>query len=134
MSQSVNLISKKAIKPLTIKSYKNAYYAFLLDNIGPFPEEITQQLPPKVFDSIWQSFYHYLSLVSETAHPGGGKRFIEYVENNTNNQLLTNLSKITDCLVFDNLTNCQDKVSLNFWLNISAYCRSWSSAWLFKYA
>lgn len=120
MSQSANLISKKIIKHLTVKSDKKAYYAFLLDNIGPFPEEVTQQLPPKVFDTIWQSFYHYLSLVSETAHPGGGKRFIEYVEDNTNNKSLTNLSKITDYLVFDNLANCQDKASLNFWLNISA--------------
>ncbi|WP_133130246.1 hypothetical protein [Legionella yabuuchiae] len=120
MNQSVNLISKKVIKHLTNKLDKRAYYAFLLDNIGPFPEEISQQLPPKVFDTIWQSFYHYLSLVSETAYPGGGKKFIEYVEDNTNNQSLSNLSHITDCLVFDTLANCQNKISLDFWLNISS--------------
>ena len=120
MSQLASLKSKKFIEHPSVKPVKNAYYAFLLDNIGPFPEEVTQQLPPKVFDTIWQSFYHYLSLVSETAHPGGGKKFIEYVEDNANNQSLSNLSKITDCLVFDNLLSCQDKVSLNFWLNISA--------------
>lgn len=120
MSQSTCLRSIQIIECSTDKSVKNAYYAFLLDNIGPFPEEITQELPPKVFDTIWQSFYHYLSLVSETAHPGGGKKFIEYVENNSNNRSLTKLSKITDCLVFDNLTSSRDKVSLDFWLNISA--------------
>ena len=120
MNQSSGLSSKKIVEYSNVKSIKNAYYAFLLDNIGPFPGEITQQLPPKVFDAIWQSFYHYLFLVSETAHPGGGKKFIEYVEDNSNNRTIFNLSKITDCLVFDNLTSCQDKASLHFWLNISA--------------
>ncbi|MBA4259967.1 MAG: hypothetical protein C0446_12445 [Chitinophaga sp.] len=120
MSQSASIVSKKIIKQAPIELDKNTYYAFLLDNIGPFPKEVTQQLPSKIFDTIWKSFYHYLFLVSETAHPGGGKKFIEYVEDNTRNQSLANLSIITDCLVFDNLANCPDKVSLTFWLNISS--------------
>ncbi len=120
MSKSASLNSKKDNEYSTVKPVKNDYYAFLLDNIGPFPEEVTQQLPPKVFDTIWKSYYHYLSLVSETANSGGSKRFIDYVEDNVNNKSLTNLSKITDCLVFDNLANFQDKISLGFWLNISA--------------
>lgn len=46
---------------------KRNYYAHLLDNIGPLPKEVTQVLPDEIFDAIWQEFYHYLTLVSETA-------------------------------------------------------------------
>src|SRR5688572_25890739 len=81
------------------------YYAFILDNIGPFPKEITQQLPTNVFNAIWKSFYHYLSLVAETANPGGGRAFIEYIECCSFNFSLPNLSEITDCLVLENLSN-----------------------------
>lgn len=121
MNLPTDVSSKKVIVHQKTKLVKNAYYAFLLDNIGPFPEEITEQLPPKVFDAIWQSFYHYLSLVSETAHPGGGKKFIGYIEENANCSSISSLSKVTDCLVYDNLASFKDKTSLNFWLNISAF-------------
>jgi len=61
MSQSTCLRSIQIIECTTLKSVKNAYYAFLLDNIGPFPEEITQQLPPKVFDTISHIPHHEMS-------------------------------------------------------------------------
>lgn len=102
------------------RATKRAYYAFLLDNIGPFPEEVTRQLPIKIFDSIWEEFYHYLALVAETARTGGGHSFIQQVEFNSGIQELPNLSDITDCLVFGEFSTYSDKRGIEFWLNISA--------------
>lgn len=119
----MSLAIKKTINSKDIiksRSIKRTYYAFLLDNIGPFPEEVTQQLPTKIFDAIWSEFYHYLTLVAETARPGGGKCFIQFIEFYSANHTLPNLSEITDCLVFEKLSNYPDKKGLDFWLNISA--------------
>jgi hypothetical protein len=108
--------NKKIMEPLS----KRSYYAFLLDNIGPFPEEITKQLPTKVFDAIWAEFYHYLTLVAETALPGGSKNFIQYIESNSENHTLPNLSEITNYLALEKLCNYPDEKALHYWLNVSA--------------
>lgn len=119
---------RKTLMPITLKSdqdcsalqINNAYYAFLLDNIGPFPVEVTKQLPSRTFNAIWSSFYHYLTLVAETAKPGGGKSLNHYIENYPNTQQLPNLAEITDCLAFDTLDNYTNTQGINYWLNISA--------------
>jgi len=102
------------------KESKKEYYSFLLDNIGPFPMEMALNLPEQIFDAIWSEFYHYLILVAETAQPGGGSAFVDYVENYHATEALPNLSEITNYLAFEKLSNFPDKKGLDFWLNISA--------------
>ncbi|MDP1608866.1 MAG: hypothetical protein Q8L98_06095 [Chlamydiales bacterium] len=102
------------------KTDRKAYYAFLLDNIGPFPVEMTLNLPEQIFDPIWAEFYHYLTLVAETARPGGGRAFSHYVENYTDYEGLPNLSEITNYLAFETLSNFPNKIGLEYWLNISS--------------
>lgn len=99
---------------------KKNYYAHLLDNIGPLPKEITSSLPIKIFYSIWEEFYHYLSLVAETARPTGGSNFINYIESHPHLQGLPNLSEITSYLVYGKISDYPDAEKLDYWLNINS--------------
>lgn len=107
-------------KNTNLQSAKKNYYAYLLDNIGPLPKELTLLLPTKVFYAIWEEFYHYLSLVAETAAPNGGAKFINYVESNWQMKELVNLSDITSYLVSSKISDYPDQDSLKYWLNISS--------------
>ncbi len=99
---------------------KRRYYAFLLDNVGPFPEEISQELPADIFAAIWTEFYYYLNLVAETALTGGGRVLVQYIEENAQTPKLPKLQEITDCLALNSLNTYSHKEGLEFWLNISA--------------
>ncbi len=99
---------------------KKNYYAHLLDNIGPLPKELTLLLPTRVFYAIWEEFYHYLSLVAETAAPNGGSRFINYIESNGQIKELTNLSEITGYLISSRISDYPHQEKLEYWLNINS--------------
>lgn len=106
-------------KSHSFNSYR-LYYSHLLDNIGPLPQELTLSLPDEVFYGIWNEFYHYLSLVAESAHQGGGQKFVNYIKSHETLENLPNLSEITHYLISSDISEYPFTDKLEYWLNINA--------------